>query len=1140
MKTINSSELKPLKMETIGDKRISFNSSTDENFYTNDGYYMCQTEFLNNMKDIVLYGNSVLGLTDKMDISELIMDETHEIDNSGVYYFTYYDVDIETDGVWGYDYDLNIVMTTMDKENAIGFTLVHHPDRDYWDNYNIVFGNYALEFDYNDTGTFFIAKSNDNPNQRFGVLAGSSSLNDVYIIGTIDGTHLSLPMSGLGYDNPATVDNRQFKTYNYKSEQIEVLAQTTSLSGAIIKNDWVRYKNFYTPIYSSVKSNLEIDEETVIENIPLNYLVIGGTGEIDTSNKVAIGSIDLVPLKNIYTTAYDLFIGRGAGITSTIVDNRDYTRIYLNENSTRGYPMPILSYSTIRAYNIPFKKDEYTYFHIPTDIGEMSIHDCGFKESGAVFGVAPAFSDRVYKMLGNYEDHIWWGGGKHNNVQDGTWLCAWLSGNIGTGESTWMERYYDPQTFTESIALSSEPDSDGIIDVESTMTIEEKAYYKYFHVGNKTHNTYSEYSYNIANTSIIVKYVKYDTGETILNYGKDQIPGIISDIDNSIPVDMDVRAEKSVSDSGILLYGNSDIYISDPTHRLKTITKELSIVSWIYLDDLSEKRSTSVYNYFNNGGYKLEFINKGLYSSYIIPNIEIPKFDTVTREYYYSMEGLSGQYLLLKPNSDIEDEYITTSNFNVDIKTMLVDSDGCGILGGKYLNDEDKGSILIKLNNDGTFSDSIKLKTLNIERLMLLDDNTIIGKDEDVEQTGSSDWYSINPYTYTVTESGEVSANAYPYLTPDGDLDWVENVRALDVYLDGTVCKITTDNKVYIGNDVIFQTTPYRMVFKDIVTYENDMCIVTASSDVVNEFRLYVLHKKDNYSIRYNAYINTDLLFKADEYTNVPFISYEKQNGKLVPILYWCSGDFIHKYIIKENFEIENISNKKLDNVLYNTNSVIGDYSGYKYNKIMDLLNDKKSQLKLSMITTDELEPKKSVNISSDKLDNGWNMISSIMNKDYIRMYLNSGTIYSEITGSEMEIKYDQNSAFSIGGVRSTPRSLYSFYSMYNYDDIRIGIGPFSIYDIDVKSDIEKFYSVIMNRSVDMSWSVYSGEKELEEEISKFYKFKKPGFKTKKMNIVINNFNEDDGIKNELAEVIKNSVEDILDANSDINEIKWR
>ena len=1133
MKNIKSSSLYPLSFDYTGDDSMSFYGANDH-FVANDGYSFVDSPTINDLKDVSLFGRSIMCLTEKKEVSGVLEDKTIEIPNYGVYYFTYRDLDI-SNGVWGYDEELNIVMTDMDTDTAIGFTLVAINDVSYEGNYKIIFGNYAFEYDYNED-TFIIAKETTKQEQVFNIVPDGTNVFSIsgYNPGTSGYQTLSMNISGSNIPSEKTI----FASYNYDGGQKPLLSNSLILNGAIIKNDWVRYKDFYTPIYSTTESKLEIDELNIIENVPLNYLLIGGIGSVEISGNFAFAKMDVIPLKNIYNTAYDLYIGKNIPEDTIDVNARDYMRIYLDDTSTQGYQNPILSYKTTKAYNIILKRDEYTYFHLPTDFEEVSIQDSELKENGAFFGASPAFSDRIYKRLGNYSDHIWWGGGAHEGVQDGTWLCAWLSGDIGTNDSTWIERYYDPALLSEEEALSGSTDSLGVVDVVSTMALEPNGYYKYFHVGSKTYDLYSAYTYSLKDERVVVRYVNYDSGELVRNYGVKKIPATISDLDNSIPVNMDTGTNISTN-SGILLYGNGDIYINDSSNFLRSLTKDFTIVSWVYFDDVKNKRSTSIYDYYSNGGYKLEYVNKGLYYSYMIPNIEYATYNNTAQKYIYSGDGIGGQRILAYANVDNGVRYANVAHLNLKITAMAMDSDGNTIIVGESFDNEEEGCVLVKIDNYGIILDSVKLKSLYPERIIIKDNNTIIGKNRDYDNDGECSWYSINPYTYTITPSGIVNENKYPYLDISGNVAWEEDCVSLDTYLDGTICKITTDNTVCIGEDVVLNP-PYRMKFKDIVAYENDICFVTASSDIVNEFRLYILKKSENYVSKYHAFIDDTLSLKADLYTNVPFISYERINKNLTPVLYWVKGKKITRYEILENNELNDIGESTLEYALFNEDSIIGDYSGYKYNKIINNLNGNAAHVEFSMITTDEAKIKKHIRLPVEEFNDGWNMISIIKTDNFIKMLLNGGTVYSEVSGTNIEPHYGHSTTFSIGGIRNSNRSFYADNSLYDPTNMRIGIGTFTIYNVNIGSDIKELYSTVISRSMDINWPIYSGEKELEEEVKKMYKFKKPGFKTKKMNIVINSFKGSLELKANLTDVIKKSLSDLLEANSEIEEIKWR
>lgn len=177
------------------------------------------------------------------------------------------------------------------------------------------------------------------------------------------------------------------------------------------------------------------------------------------------------------------------------VDFRSYRHIFTNAN--QGAPRDNIRLGFESKYRDEvFNAGEYNYFHFPLvpkdfeykdDIRYTSglpINDAGLREDGAVCGYAPYCSDRVYMNNVGYEWKDSGGGAVPKSLNNGVWLCAWLSGDlINPSGAVWMDRWYDPEIITKDEALRHRPqDSPGVIDSPSRMVFKYGCQYKYYRV----------------------------------------------------------------------------------------------------------------------------------------------------------------------------------------------------------------------------------------------------------------------------------------------------------------------------------------------------------------------------------------------------------------------------------------------------------------------------------------------------------------------------------------------------------------------------------------------------------------------------------------------------------------------------------
>ena len=123
------------------------------------------------------------------------------------------------------------------------------------------------------------------------------------------------------------------------------------------------------------------------------------------------------------------------------VDFRSYRHIFTNANQKAPRDNIRLGFES-RYRDEVFNVGEDNYFHFPLvprdfeykdDIRYTSglpINDSGLREDGAVCGYAPYCSDRVYMNNVDYEWKDSGGGAQPRKLNNGVWLCAWLSGDL--------------------------------------------------------------------------------------------------------------------------------------------------------------------------------------------------------------------------------------------------------------------------------------------------------------------------------------------------------------------------------------------------------------------------------------------------------------------------------------------------------------------------------------------------------------------------------------------------------------------------------------------------------------------------------------------------------------------------------------
>lgn len=244
------------------------------------------------------------------------------------------------------------------------------------------------------------------------------------------------------------------------------------------KNLWASYQRSL----NTNNLNLDLDRSFNISN---NFLFHTEYNTISSNINV-----NFLPLKNQLNEIYN------QSRKTNTPDFREYHSLYTGDNTETGNLNISLGYTTTNIEYI-LKSGDVTWFHVPYNesFKSLDINDANFVVNGAVPGLTPVFSDKIWKKAGDYRLTSNLGGAKIE--QTGRWLCAWLSGGDDGSNAVWVDRFYNPEIITEIEAIkftnnidyrpsySSQNYSSGITDRRSTLKLESGVWFAYNHVGKK-------------------------------------------------------------------------------------------------------------------------------------------------------------------------------------------------------------------------------------------------------------------------------------------------------------------------------------------------------------------------------------------------------------------------------------------------------------------------------------------------------------------------------------------------------------------------------------------------------------------------------------------------------------------------------
>jgi len=1089
MKIINSTDTIPIKPTYFADDSVSLGTSTlIENVA---GYRYYDSDIMNSMVDSKVNKHMFLGLTTEFDIIDVIDDELKSFDLTGPIMLTSAS---DTNKIIGVDYNYLLIQVSIDSENAVLMSFEHvDTDDETGDKYyTISYRDKVVTLDGTDHITLDNFTSIEDQSFRM-VDGGGGSFN----MKTRD-------------DSTAKFDgNELFYISRDNENYIPVDAWTSEVDGFTTSNKWIRYEDFYAPEYSTTPSILTVNESGSISGVKTSLLMNFPIDDISTNGTDGSIGLDIIPTKNFKTFASEISIIPDETLSgSNVVDFRDYSRIYSGGSQVDGYAGINLGYTSKYSSVIRMNPDVFTFFHLPRTMTETTIQNSGLEFAGANSGNIPKYGDRIYKRLSNYEDKVWWGGGEHNKIQNGSWLCAWLSGD-GAGLTEWVERYYDPgqldaqeawdaTTITVSEEVNFAPNLNPVQDVISTMTLEPGAYYKYFHVGT------SESILDIGKSAVL-KFSDFTLSGGVYDETGSGHNGTIYNYDSAAVVSMDIGFG-TINQSAILTNKEGEIHVNGSSDL--NIEGELSVAGWFYSKDWATGRTTTLFSNYHKGGYKAEYINHGSYYSYAIP-------DGI---------GTDHELLILPSELSGADQIIETSNnlIKTQIRSVAIDLDGavwCAIQNGS-------DTTILKTAPNGSILESVTINGKVIDQLVIADDNLGYVK-------VGNNVYTLNLNTIEVGDLILTTANdSYIYLT-DYDPSSITSIvaRDVDLFENGDVCHIDSDGNLFIDG------LPKPISGRKYKTLACDGDNIVVSISEYNSGTVMDIQSKDGL-----WYWSSPTKEGSITDVNIPFFSKEMLDGVLKDVIYWVSGDTINKYYITDDFDVVLLQSIELDYVIDSIST--GDYSGYRLNKRTSVMHDSSPYLKFSIVMVNDSEDihKQVVCMPVNTLSDNWHHFVLVKDDTALTttVYVDGESEVTEANHINDKVLYSSGSMLNIGGASVGGDSLFDVIDL----DMRSwngAISEFTIYNEAIDSDdVESLYQTKFASDNVMNWVIDNGDKYFVEEIDRFFKFKKPGQKSQLFNIIIKNLVLSDAEKIEYESYIRSEVLDALPANAKLVEIIWR
>lgn len=1095
MRILAASEIYPVRPVYAWDESLSLGADNSY-FTTDDGFYLYESQTMNKTVDLKMNRNTAIQLLSASDISEIVVDEPITTGVVGNYMIYVSDISSTTDLQFALAADVSGQMRVTDDMDSDQDEICYFTVTTFGDKVEIRRGTDGFT---SVDGFISLQSFNGADDQRFELdYAG----NGWYRLISFDSEIVRIS------DSPSEYFYFAFTKDGITGSTISEI----SLSGFTASNKWVQYSNVYKPDYSSDPSILTPDESKTISGIDLNYMLLSPyySIRVDSETRDAILPYDIVPVKNFKSINSDQMLIPTVERSSESINFRQYERIYSGASQLAGYPEIHLGYRSNYGTIINLYPDKYTYFHLPQTSDEYLLSGTNLRSIGAVAGAAPAYSDRIYKKLSNYGDNIWWGGDE-TQINNGIWLCAWLSGNAV--DSVWMERYYDAGKISYSAAMTVSgyggnsfiPISGDVIwDIPSQMKLTPGSYYKYFHAGKDTLTERVEKIFGNNGERIIFKLNDFvQDSSTVEDSSANKFIGALSfpTVSNVEKLSISVQSEIIPA----ILFKSNQNEITIPASPAFNTPKTRTTMGWFYLDDWSNEQSAiqseAIYSNYYKGGDKLEYINHGVYYSSILPTPS------------------EGKVAVLPANSN--NAIITQINPQLSGMSTAVDLDGNLYVCGHFGTDTE----IFKLAPDGTPIINVEYPSVIFKQIIIKDDN--IGY---VQDSNSNTKWELNLHSLSLGASSYSPNSQTLFLQTDGDVTSIP-YAIFDIFSDGLQCYFDGAN-IRIGGNII--DNPQNLNTLSALYCDDDTYLYATYVDTDNKYSLGVYNRTTGTWVQK---ITKSTYSPTPSTINQVFITKERLNNRVQNIIYWIIGTgMVYKYYMSSNDVLSLISEIDISgNTPISINA--SDFSGFKLNKVHNDLNGNVPLLKYSVLINEDNPVKKTVYTSPIGYSNSWHHIVSVKGESSIELYVDGELKDSSAISGDMI--YNFGSIYNIGGGIIGKNTISTALSSDNR--LNMGVSDF-ITSNGIVSDITVLakYDLYFATDIPLQWPVRTQPRNFVERIKSFNKFKIPGRKSQFYNIVVRNLDITDEEKAEYEQVIRKTAEESTPDYLKLKDIIWK
>ena len=824
---------------------------------------------------------------------------------------------------------------------------------------------------------------------------------------------------------------------------------------------------------------------------------------------------------------------------------RAYQKIHVDETTDTPGSYPILGYNTEMA-NITFKSGEETSFHYPlsglnSDFFQLPLVSSTLITDGAVAGIAPYKADRVFKLNRGYKFESKWGETIPKWMENGAWLCAWLSGEPDKldGKCEWVDRWYNPDGIQKDDAYRTSA-GEFVYDRSSELTFDPGCYYKYYHIGNLDVSGFVE-DMELDNV------LAYHFNDWLAM--KDDTSYIFNNFINEDFRKNWVNRSDYPEDYAITFNGeNQNICVTnDPT---KTITDgDFSIMTWVKCDDWVNSCVGGIVDNGFRGGWTIGAVNNAVTNFVVFPSKSSSA--NSTDKFYngnlilMNAAGTTVEVVELGENYSIVASFVDIDSYiwlvaydNTDSTTrtfphlIQLDCDGNVvrndmITGTSVPDDKWYDSEVFSTKNDNIIYFAVYKTTENgysvydVYKTKRYGDREIIKLECD-ESTNNESTETINDFN--TNDSGFI------------------RVESVDVRI--------RKNRAYAG--VPNESNPYgeiRLLSDDI----RDRGLGVELNDIIQVECDYagdilVLTTKSLCKFHYDPVVRRFVKLFDISKPNISFASFGLCNGAIYghnTTVIFILNDFDNVVYLYNAF-----TGEEMDEFLIARNRIhplFTTYSSYDWWRRFGIknciyarvcMNDGKksafaSQNRYTLIYS----------LSDDaKINYGWHHVALVKKDFTLRLYVDCQLVETQtIELHDTSVAYSYRSQIVLGSFAGRKTALndemvfQNGYSAIAIDDVRI-------YHRALQADDVYYIYISKFKFNDLKWNIKAENKYYVEEMKRFFRFKMPGSKTAHYRIVIGNYGtakDKEEVRTVIEEGIRTALSKITPAIAENVDIVW-